>query len=112
VVTALLRLSPATARTRGPHNYPLLYHAGYSGDVAMGEAIAAQLSVRTTDFNQALQTATPRGHTDFVAWLLKNGVTDPNTKNFQKKTPLDLAVENGHEAIAKLLRENGGATGG
>jgi uncharacterized protein len=112
VVTALLRLSPATARTRGPHNYTLLYHAGYNGDVAIGEAIAAHLKDRAPDFNQALQTATLRGHADFVAWLLKNGVTNPNTKNFQKKTSLDLAVENGHEAIAKLLRENGGVTGG
>lgn len=110
VVSALVRLSPTTARTRGPHGYTLLYHAGYNGNVALGETIAAHLRERGPDFNQALQSATLRGHTDFVAWLLKNGVTDPNVKNFQKKTALDVAIEKKHEAIAKLLRENGGMT--
>jgi hypothetical protein len=108
VVAALLRLAPSTARTRGPHNYTLLYHAGYSGNVAIGDAIAAQLPERAPDFNQALQTATLSGHTDFVAWLLETGVNNPNSKNFQGKTPLDVALELKHERIAKLLREHGG----
>jgi hypothetical protein len=108
IVTSLVRFSPATASTRGPHGYTLLYHAGYSGKVAIAEAIVARLENRARDCNQALQTASQSGHTEFVAWLLKNGADDLNTKNFAGKTPLDLAMEKGHNEIAKLLRDAGG----
>jgi uncharacterized protein len=109
-VTALMRFSPATAATRGPHGYTLLYHAGYSGKIPIGEAIIDRLGDRALDRNQALQTATQSGHTEFVAWLLQHGVDNVNTKNFAGKTPLDLALEKGHDEIAKLLRARGGLT--
>jgi len=108
MVTALLRFSPASARTRGPHGYTLLYHAGYSGKVALAEPIAAQLTEnRAAHFNQALQTASVRGHAELVAWLLEHGVDNPNTKDFRGRTPLDLAIENNHADVAELLRHAG-----
>lgn len=110
MVTALLRLTPACANTRGPHGYSLLYHAGYSGQLAIAEAIGPHLSARARDCNQALQSASLTGHADFVAWLLAHGVDNPNTKNFRGKTPLDLALARKHEAVAKLLRAAGGVT--
>ncbi len=110
IVTALLRLAPACANTRGPHGYSLLYHAGYSGRVALAEAIGPHLSTRARDCNQALQTASLAGHADFVAWLLAHGVDNPNTKTFAGKTPLDLAVGRKHEKVAQLLRAAGGTT--
>lgn len=110
IVTGILRLSPHAANVRGPHGYSLLYHAGYSGKVAMAEAIGSQLRERARDCNHALQTASLAGHADFVEWLLKNGVDNPNTKNFQGKTPLDVARERGHEPVVKLLRAHGGLT--
>jgi ankyrin repeat protein len=110
VVVPLVRFSPVTANARGPHGYSLLYHAGYSGKVAMAEAIGPHLTARARDCNQALQTASFAGHRDFVAWLLKNGVDNPNTKNFQGKTPLDLAAERQHEDVVQLLRAAGGTT--
>lgn len=110
IVTALLRLTPACANTRGPHGYSLLYHAGYSGELAIAEAVGPHLSARAHDCNQALQSASLAGRTDFVAWLLAHGVDNPNTKNFRGKTPLDLALARKHEAVAKLLRAAGGVT--
>jgi hypothetical protein len=110
IVNALVRFSPATASTRGPHGYSLLYHAGYSGRIEIAEAIAIRLSARGPHCNQALQTATARGHTELVAWLLKNGADNVNTKNFAGKTPLDVALANGHTAIIDLLRGAGGLT--
>ncbi|MEO5959481.1 MAG: ankyrin repeat domain-containing protein [Opitutaceae bacterium] len=111
IVAALLRLSPACANTRGPHGYSMLYHAGYSGKLAIAEAIGPHLKERARDCNQALQTASLAGHIEFVAWLLKNGVDNPNTKNFQGKTPLDLAIEREHGAIIPLLQTAGGVPG-
>ena len=42
-----------------------------------------------------------------VEWLLKNGVTNVNSK-FMKKTPMDLALEKGYEGIVGLLKVHGG----
>lgn len=111
VARASLRLSPACANVRGPHGYSLLYHAGYSGKVELAEALGPKLATRAADCNQALQTASLAGHADFVTWLLKNGVDNPNTKNFRGKTPLDLALEQKHDAVAELLRAAGGVGG-
>ena len=110
VVTSLVRFSPATATTKGPHGYTLLYHAGYSGKVVIAEAIAAHLKEPANDCNQALQTASARGHPEFVAWLLQHGANNVSTKNFAGKTPLDLALEQKHEEVARLLRAAGGMT--
>jgi hypothetical protein len=111
MVASLLRLTPACANTRGPHGYSMLYHAGYSGKLAIAEAIGPHLKERARDCNETLRTASLAGHTDFVAWLLKNGVDNPNTKTFQGKTPLDLATEQKHETIVSLLRAAGGTAG-
>lgn len=111
IVTALLRLSPNAANCRGAHGFSLLYHAAYSGKLAIAEAISPHMKTRARDCNQALQVASMVGHTEFVAWLLKNGVDNPNTKNFQAKTPLDLALERDRKDIADLLRAAGGVSG-
>lgn len=108
VVAALIRSAPATARTRGPHGYSLLYHAGHSGVIPMGEVILAQVEERARDCNQALHAASVRGHAEFVAWLLTSGADNPSTKDFAGKTPLDRAVEQGHDDVVKLLRARGG----
>ena len=110
IVRALLRIAPTTATTRGPHGYSLLYHAGYSGDLAMAAAISPLLKERARDCNQALHPATIAGHVEFVGWLLKNGADNPNLKNFQKKTPLDVAIEKKRGDVAQLLRDHGGLT--
>jgi len=114
VVTTMLRVHPAIANARGPHGYTLLYHAGYAGDVALAEAVSANITVaiRARHFNQALQSSVARGHTDLVAYLLDHGVDDPNSKNFQGKTTLDVALAKNFDAIAKLLRAHGAVTTG
>lgn len=104
----LVRFSPQIANTRGPHGISLLHHAGYGGAVRLAEALVPHLTTRARDCNAALLTATQRGHAELVAWLLKHGADNPNLKTFDQKTPLDLATENGFDAIAKLLRDAGG----
>lgn len=112
VVTSMLRLHPAIANARGPHGYTLLYHTGYAGNVSLTETVAAQIAAdaRARHFNQALQSTVSRGHVDLTAYLLDHGVDDPNSRNFQGKTCLDVAVAKKFDAVAKLLREHGGTT--
>ena len=111
-VKALVRSHPATARNRGPHGFTLLYHVGYTGSVDLAEAVGGQLAGpdRARHFNQALQTAVARGHSDLVAYLLEAGVDDPNLRNFQGKTPLDIATARKETRIIQLLRAKGALT--
>jgi hypothetical protein len=110
LISSLLRLHPEIANARGPHGYTLLYHAGYTGNVSMTEAISAQITpdARARHFNQTLQSAVNRGHTDLVAYLLDHGVDNPNSKNGRGQTPLDVAVAKNFEPVAQLLRAHGG----
>lgn len=110
VIRTFVRLTPHAANSRGAHGFSLLYHAAYNGKVEIAEALSPHLATRARDCNQALQPASMVGHIEYVAWLLKNGVDNPNTKNFQGKTPLDLALERKHENVAQLLRAAGGVT--
>lgn len=65
-----------------------------------------------TECNQAIHTATLSNHIELVAWLLKSGADNPNTKNFFGKTPLDAALDRDFNELAELLRQNGGETSG
>jgi len=114
VVASMLRVHPAIANARGPHGYTLLYHSGYTGNVSLAETIAAQIKPanRAAHFNQTLHSSVGRNQIDLVAYLLEHGVDDPNTKNFQGKTVLDVAVAKKFDDVAKLLRAHGGVTTG
>lgn len=109
-IQALVKLEPAIANTKGPHGLPLMFYVGYGGSVAMAAAVVPLLSDRAGECNRAIHTATLSNHENLVAWLIKNGVTDLNTKNFFGKTPLDAAVERKFEGVARLLRAHGGRT--
>ncbi len=104
-VETMLKAEPSSANKICVHNMRVLYHAALSGDVDL-----AQLLVSfgcTQDFNHALHAAVVRNHPLMAEWLLENGVTNANTLNFQKKTPLAVAVEQGFEPVARILQAYG-----
>ena len=107
LVAALIRCSPAVANARGPHTLSLLHHAAQSGKVELAEIISPHLATRGRDCNQALLIASQRGHVAFVEWLLAHGVDNVNVKNFARRTSLDLALEQKHDTVARLLRAAG-----
>jgi len=109
-VASLVKLEPALANTEGPHGLPMMFYVGHGGSVAMAGAVAPLLRDRAGQCNRALHTATLSNHEQLVAWLIENGATDLNTRNFFGKTPLDAAVERKFEGIARLLRAHGGRT--
>ena len=96
---------PAQAKAQGAHGIPLMFHVALGGDVEIAEMVRAR-GGEVTD--QALHGAVAYGHLAMVEWLLAHGVQDVNRPNFQQKTPLAVALERGHGAVAEVLRRRGG----
>jgi hypothetical protein len=107
VVSALVGADPGVVNARGPHGYCLLYHAAISGDTKIAEVLDPRISARTRDFNQSLSAAVRDGNLEMTAWLLKEGVTDPNLEDALGKRPLTTAVEHNFPELAEILRKYG-----
>jgi hypothetical protein len=110
-LAAILTLSPSAAGVRGPHGFSLLYHAAISGQVSLAGLIKPLLPAKAPDYNQALLSAANHGRTEMTAWLLSNGVTDPNQQDFRNRTPLTIATEKGYREIADMLQKFGARAG-
>jgi ankyrin repeat protein len=89
----------------GAHGIPLLAHAAWSGDLELVQYLFRNGA--KTGSSSALHNAVTRGYYDLVLWLVENASPDLNAKNFQRKTPLSVAIERKQETIAQLLRERG-----
>jgi ankyrin repeat protein len=104
-VREYLRRDPSQARATGAHGIPLLFHAALSGETEIADLLVAHGGGEGVD--AALHGAVRPGHLAMTRWLLERGA-NPNAPNFEGKTPLRMAVEQGHDEIAALLRERGG----
>ena len=60
------------------------------------------------DYNQSLSAAARDGRLEMTQWLLANGVTEVNSPDGFKRTPLKIALEKGHKDVAAVLRAHGG----
>lgn len=103
----LIAADPATATTKGPHGYTLLYHAAISGDTAMADFIKPHLAPDARDYTQALSAAIRDGHLAMTKWLFANGPVNPNTRDALDRRPLAVALAKGHTEIADELRRHG-----
>lgn len=108
VVLALLAANPATATSKGPHGYTMLYHAAISGDLIVADALKTLLPAGAKDYNQALSAAVRDGHLPMTKWLFENGATNANSPDGFGKTPLTVAMEKGFSDVAEELRRHGG----
>lgn len=104
-VAAFLRENPELAKANGVHGISILFHAASSGNIEIVEMLVANGG--GADAGNALHAAVRPGHTEMVEWLLARG-GDPNTPDFSGKTTLDVALAQGHTAIADTLRAHGG----
>jgi len=92
--------------SRGAHGIPILPHAAWSGDLELVQFLFRNGAKAGS--SSALHNAVTRGYYDLVVWLVENASPDLNSKNFQGKSPLSVAIERKQETIAQLLRERGG----
>jgi ankyrin repeat protein len=106
-VRRLLDEDPANAKQYGAHFIPLMSHVALSGDTEIAEMVYAEGGTEGISF--ALHAAVAGGHFAMTQWLLDHGANDLNVKNFQEKTPLQVAEERGLDDIITLLKKYGAA---
>jgi len=104
-VERFLREEPDKIHTNGAHGIPLLTHAALSGDVDLVQMLYERGA--TSGASAALALAVGKGHVGMTRWLLENSSPDLTWKNFQGKTALQLANDNGSHDISKLLLDHG-----
>jgi ankyrin repeat protein len=107
-VERFLQEDAASITTDGAHGIPLLCHVALSGDAPLVEMLYQRGANRGASL--ALSLAVGKGHIEVTRWLLENVSPDLNWKNFQEKTALEVATENGNHEIADLLRKHGATT--
>ncbi len=109
----LLALHPGAIHERGPHDFALMWYAPIGGDRVDAAQLLLEHGADPHQESQgtiALHWAAMRGRIELVNFLLEQGAPiDAVSYNFDRagRTPLQLAQERGHDAIAKLLRERG-----
>ena len=100
-----IRDNPENINSRGAHGIPLLPHAAWSRDLELVQYLFRNGAKDGS--SSALHNAVTRGDYDLVAWLSENATPDLNSKNFQGKTPLAVAIERQQKEIVQLLRQRG-----
>lgn len=105
LVQTFIQTNPGIANVDGPHGYSLLYHVAISGDTKIAGMVKPHIS-NQADFNQALHAAVRHGHAPMTEWMLKNGCSDPNTKDFVGNTPLQNAEKQNFKEIIALLKNH------
>jgi ankyrin repeat protein len=110
-----LERDPTLIHERGAHDFPLLWFALLGGAQAGTEVEMAELLVhhgaspeQETMGTTTLHLCAQRDARDLAAYLLELGA-DPGAIGYKwhrdGRTPLQMAEEEGHTALAELLRE-------
>lgn len=114
-VSFWLERDPTLIHERGAHDFPLMWFA-LLGEEQRGEAVGmAERLVRhgaaadqETMGTTALHLCAKHDARDLAAYLLEQGA-DPRAKGYKfhrdGRTPLEIALEEGHTEMAELLRK-------
>ena len=108
-VRAMLEADPHQAHATGAHGISVLYHAAIRGRIDVAELLLARgadVNVGTGG-NAALHGAAAFGQTAMVEWLLARG-GHVDAPDYNRRTALRLALDNGHHEVAEILRRHGG----
>ena len=102
-VASFLKTDSKLANAKGAHGIPVLFFAALSGKTEIAELLVSHGSSEGLD--GALQGAVRLGHTTMVKWLLDRGAK-VNTKDFEGKTPLEVATARNYTEIVNLLKQH------
>ncbi|PQM40740.1 potassium channel SKOR [Prunus yedoensis var. nudiflora] len=87
-------------------NTPLLEAIKNGNDQVSSLLIKEGASLKMDNAGSFICTAITKGDSDFIKRLLSNGI-DPNSKDYDHRTPLHVAASEGLYMMAKLLLEAG-----
>ena len=105
VVARLLQDDPAQARATGAHGIPALYFPV----IGNHQSIAEMLLAHGAEVNAGAGGTTPLhgaalfGRAEMAAWLLAHGA-DAKSRNYDDKTPLQVALDHEQNEVATVLR--------
>ncbi len=108
-VRAMVVADQRQAHTTGAHGISVLYHAAIRGCIDIADLLVAHgADVNVGEgANAPLHGAATFGQETMVEWLLAHGAR-VNAPDYNRRTPLRLAVDNGHHEVADILRRHGG----
>lgn len=103
-VRSILADEPEESAATGSHNIPVMFFAAIGGHVDIAQILLDAGSPVNADegVNSPLHGAAMFGQPAMVQWLLDHEA-NPYAKDYEGKTPLDRAQENGHPEAAALL---------
>lgn len=104
-IERLLQEKPERINENGAHRISLLAHAALSGDISLVESLFKRGAVSGASF--ALSLAVMMNDEAMARWLLEHASPDLTWKNYQEKTVLQIATDNGNTAMVELLRSHG-----
>jgi len=108
-VANMLQADIKYVHATGAHEIPVMYYPTLYGHLEVAKLLLAQ----GADINAgagketALHGAASFGQPAMAEWLIEHGA-QVNQLDFNGKTPLRLAVENGHKDVGYLLWQHGG----
>ena len=108
-VVGMLTANPAQAQAVGAHGIPVLHFPCIGGHRDIAELLLAHgAEVNAGEGNNTpLHGTAMFGQLEMTRWLLDHGA-NVNAPDYEGRTPLFRAQQNGHMAVADLLRERGG----
>ncbi len=108
-VAAMLQADSGQAQALGAHDIPVMYYPALYGYKEIAELLLAHgADINAGEGKEtALHGAASFGQTAMAEWLLEHGA-QVNPKDFNGKTPLRVAMDNGHKDTGYLLWQHGG----
>lgn len=107
-IKSMLAADASLIQQNGAHGIPLLAHSAFSGDIDLFSFLLLRGAHSGISF--ALHNAVASEHVELAKWILDHTKPDLAWKNFQEKTILAVAIEQGNQELQDLLRSHGALT--
>ena len=104
-IESLLATNKSLIKKTGAHGISILANAALNGDVDLFSYLISQGAEGGISY--ALHNAVVSGHVELAKWILENTDPDLSWKNFEGKTILSVASEQGEKELQDLLRSHG-----
>ena len=104
-IESLLAANGSLIKQNGAHGISILAHSALNGDVELFSYLLSQGAEGGISY--ALHNAVASGHLELAKWILENTSPALTWKNFEGKTILALAIDEGNQELQDLLRSHG-----